>query len=56
VVNHGKVLYMPPGWPKVGSIIDPALDPVWIGKAQVAEVLPEAVAEANAILQEEAAK
>jgi len=47
---------MPPGWPKVGNIIDPALDPVWIGQAKVAEVMPEAVAEANAILKEEATK
>jgi multiple sugar transport system substrate-binding protein len=54
VVNHGQVLYMPPGWPKVADIINPALDPVWIGEAKVAEVMPAAVAEANAILKEEA--
>jgi multiple sugar transport system substrate-binding protein len=53
VPQYGKVLYMPPGYPKADAIITPALDAIWIGDKTAAEAMAEAVPEANAILQAE---
>ena len=52
VPKYGHVLYQPPGYPKTGSIINPALDAVWIGDKTAEEAMTQAVPEANAILQE----
>jgi multiple sugar transport system substrate-binding protein len=51
--DFGHVLYNPPGYPKVGPILQPAWDKIRIGEATVAEAMPPAVAEANAILEKE---
>lgn len=56
VPNYGKVLYTPPGWPKVGDILNPAFDAIWVGDAQATDVLPQASEEANEILKQEALK
>jgi len=56
VTNYGKVLYMPPGYPKTNDIMQPAWDKIRIGEATAEEALPPAVAEANKILEEEAMK
>ncbi len=56
VPRFGHVLYMPPGWAKADSIITPALDAIWIGEKTAEEALKPAVADANAVLKEEAAK
>jgi len=56
VTKYGKVLYMPPGWPKVAQIIQPAFDQVRVGKATAADAFPPLVAEANKMLAEEAKK
>jgi multiple sugar transport system substrate-binding protein len=53
VPNYGHVLYMVPGYPKITSIIDPALDAVWVGDKTAEEALTAAVPEANAILEQE---
>jgi multiple sugar transport system substrate-binding protein len=53
VPKYGKVLYMPPGYPKVTGILNPALDAIWIGDKTAEEAMSEAVPEANAILQAE---
>jgi multiple sugar transport system substrate-binding protein len=55
VPKYGKVLYMPPGYPKADSIITPALDAIWIGDKTAAAAMAEAVPEANDILKQEAA-
>ena len=41
---------------RASSIVTAALDAIWIGEKTAEEALKPAVAEANAILQEEAAK
>jgi multiple sugar transport system substrate-binding protein len=52
--NYGKVLYMPPGYGEADAIISPALDAVWIGDKTAEQAMAEVVADANAILEEEA--
>ncbi|MBN1978324.1 MAG: sugar ABC transporter substrate-binding protein [Anaerolineae bacterium] len=52
--NYGKVLYMPPGYGEADAIITPALDAVWIGDKTAEQAMSEVVADANAILEEEA--
>ena len=54
VPNYGKVLYMPPGYGEADALITPALDAVWVGDKTAEEAMAEVVADANAILQEEA--
>ena len=54
--KYGKVAYNPPGLPKTNSVLQPAWDKIRVGEAPVADVLPQAVAEANKILTEEAQK
>lgn len=54
--NYGHVLYQPVGWPQASQIVTPALDKVWVGDATAEQAMAEAVPEANAVLQEEAAK
>jgi multiple sugar transport system substrate-binding protein len=54
VPKYGRVLYMPPGWPKADSMIAPALDAIWVGDKTAEEALTQAVPEANVILEEEA--
>jgi multiple sugar transport system substrate-binding protein len=56
VAKYGHVQYMPPGYPKVAQVLQPAWDKIRIGEATAAEALPPAVTEANAILAEEATK
>lgn len=56
VPRFGRVLYMPPGWARASSIVTAALDAIWIGEKTAEESLKPAVAEANVVLQEEAAK
>jgi multiple sugar transport system substrate-binding protein len=56
VPEYGKVLYMPPGYPKVDQVLTPAFDKIRAGEATAAEVMPDAVAEGNKILAEEAKK
>lgn len=53
VAKYGHVQYMPPGYPKIGPILQPAWDKIRIGEGTAAEVMPAAVAEANKILAEE---
>ena len=52
--KYGKVLYMPPGYSKIGSIINPAFDAIWVGDKTAEEAMAEAVPDANVILAEEA--
>jgi multiple sugar transport system substrate-binding protein len=54
VPKYGHVLYMPPGWPQVGSIVQPAFDAIWVGDKTAEEALAEVVSDANAILEKEA--
>jgi multiple sugar transport system substrate-binding protein len=53
VPNYGHVLYMPPGWTKASSIINPALDSVFVGDQTAEEAMAAAVPEANLILEAE---
>ncbi len=53
VPKYGKVLYMPPGYPKISSIINPGLDAIWIGDKTAQQAMTEVVPEANAILEQE---
>jgi multiple sugar transport system substrate-binding protein len=54
VPNYGKILYMPPGYGEADAIVTPALDAVWIGDQTAEEAMSAVVADANAILEEEA--
>jgi multiple sugar transport system substrate-binding protein len=54
VPKYGKVLYMPPGYPKIGSIINPAFDAIWVGDQTAEEAMAAAVPDANVILEQEA--
>jgi multiple sugar transport system substrate-binding protein len=54
VPKYGRVLYMPPGYPRVDSVTNPAFDAIWIGDKTAEEALSEVVPEANVILEEEA--
>jgi multiple sugar transport system substrate-binding protein len=54
--RFGMVLYQPIGWPRANSVIQPALDAIWIGDMTAEEALTAAVPEANAILEEEQAR
>jgi multiple sugar transport system substrate-binding protein len=56
VPQHGRVLYMPPGWPKVDKVLAPAFDKIRNGDATAIDAMKAAVPEANAILAEEAKK
>ncbi len=56
VTNFGHVLYMPPGYPKVSQILQPAFDQVRVGKALAKDAFPPVVAEANKVLVDEAKK
>lgn len=54
--RFGMVLYQPIGYPRATSVLNPALDAVWIGDMTAEEALTAAVPEANAILEEEQAR
>ncbi len=54
VPKYGKVLYMPPGYPKVDKVLAPAFDKIRNGDATAADAMKEAVPEGNKILAEEA--
>jgi ABC-type glycerol-3-phosphate transport system substrate-binding protein len=54
VPKDGHVLYMPPGWPKVTSIVQPAFDAIFVGDKKAEQAMAEVVPQANAILKEEA--
>lgn len=54
VGKYGKVLYMPPGYPKTDKVLNPAFDKVRIGEATAADAMKPAVEEANKILAAEA--
>ena len=56
-VKYGHYLTMPVGYRKAAdTALQPAFDQIWIGDAKAEEVLPEAVAEANLIMEEEQAR
>jgi ABC-type glycerol-3-phosphate transport system substrate-binding protein len=46
-------MYMPAGYPKTTAVTQPAFDAIFIGDQKAADALPAAVAEANAILEQE---
>jgi len=52
VVEAGHTMFQAPGFVEASAMISSALDEVWIGNAQVVDVLPDAVAEANAVIEE----
>ncbi len=54
VPKYGHVLYMPPGYDEAMSIVNPALDAIWVGDQTAAQALAAVVPEANAILEEAA--
>lgn len=54
--GYGMVAYAPIGNPRASSVINPALDAIWIGDQTAEEALAAAVPEANAILEEEQAR
>ena len=54
--QFGVVLYAPIGYPRATSVLNPALDAIWIGDMTAEEALTTAVPEANAILEEEQAR
>jgi multiple sugar transport system substrate-binding protein len=51
--KYGHVMYMPAGYPKTTAVTQPAFDAIFIGDQKAADALPPAVAEANAILEQE---
>ncbi|MCB0117070.1 MAG: sugar ABC transporter substrate-binding protein [Caldilineaceae bacterium] len=51
--RFGQAIYMPAGWPRANAILTPAFDAIWNGDMTAEEAIPQAVAEANAILEEE---
>ena len=56
-VKYGHYLPMQVGYRKAAdTALQPAFDKLWIGDAKAEEVLPEAVAEANRIMEEEQAR
>jgi ABC-type glycerol-3-phosphate transport system substrate-binding protein len=55
--KYGHYLTMPVGYVKAAeTVLTPAFDQIWIGDAKAEDVLPEAVAEANRIMEEEQAR
>lgn len=56
VPKYGDIIYMPPGYPKTTQILQPAWDKLRVGEGKAEDILPGVVAEANKILEEEAAK
>ena len=53
VPKYGHVLYGPPGYPKIASVINPGLDAIWIGDKTAQQAMTEVVPQANAILEQE---
>lgn len=51
--KYGHVMYMPAGYPKTSSVIQPAFDAIFIGDQKAADAMPSVVAEANAMLEQE---
>ncbi len=51
--KYGHVLYMPAGYPKTNAVITPALDAIFVGDMTAEEAMATAVADANAILEQE---
>ncbi len=55
--KYGHYLTMPVGYRKAAdTALQPAFDKIWIGDAKAEDVFPEAVAEANRIMEEEQAR
>lgn len=52
VPQHGRVLYMPPGWAEAAQILQPGFDKLFIGDATAEEAMAEVVPDANKVLQE----
>lgn len=52
VNQYGHTMYMGPGFWEANGIVSSALDAVWIGEAQAADVLPAAVADANLVIED----
>jgi len=50
--KYGDVLYQPPGYQKVESVLNPAFDAIWIGDKTAEEALSEVAPDANAIFEE----
>jgi multiple sugar transport system substrate-binding protein len=56
-VKYGHYLTMPVGYRKAAdTALQPTFDKIFLGDAKAAEVLPEATAEANRIMEEEQAR
>jgi multiple sugar transport system substrate-binding protein len=55
--KYGHYLTMPVGYRKAeDTALTPVFDKIWVGDAKAEEVLPDAVAEANRIMEEEQAR
>jgi len=52
VPKYGHILYQPPAYQKVETVLNPAFDAIWIGDKTAEEALSEVVAEGNAIFEE----
>ena len=51
--KYGKTIVLPAGWLEAAAFIDPAIEAVANGSARAVDAIPEAVAQANALLLEE---
>jgi multiple sugar transport system substrate-binding protein len=51
VPKYGHVAYMPPGNAEAASVINPALEAIWVGDMTAEEAMKAAVPEANKILE-----
>ena len=52
VPKYGRILYQPPGYQQVETVLNPAFDAIWIGDKTAEEALSEVVPEGNAIFEE----
>jgi multiple sugar transport system substrate-binding protein len=52
VPKYGHILYQPPGYQKVETILTPAFDAIWIGDKTAEQALLEVVPEGNAVFEE----
>jgi multiple sugar transport system substrate-binding protein len=52
VPKYGHILYQPPGYQQVETVLNPAFDAIWIGDKTAEQALKEVVPEGNRIFQE----
>jgi multiple sugar transport system substrate-binding protein len=52
VPEYGHILYQPPGYQKVETLLNSAFDAIWVGDKTAEEALSEVVPEGNAIFEE----